>query len=56
MLVSAIVNDESGNNAPLSKEVFQFNHKDSLEEVTKRFEPWLLKSLSAGLRMWKENL
>ena len=41
---------------PLSKEAFQFNHKDSLEEVKKRFEPWLLKSLSAGLRMWKENL
>ena len=44
---------DAGKIIPLSEEAFQFNYKDSSKETTKRFEPWLLKSLLAGLRVWK---
>ena len=40
----------------LSDQVFQINYKESLEQAKKRFEEWLEKVISVGLRHWGDSL
>jgi Fic family protein len=40
----------------LSKDVFQFSHREKEEDIRKRFEPWLADVLLIGLDEWRKQL
>ena len=41
---------------PISKEVFQINYKEPLEEIEQRFLVWLEESIVRGLEQWQSTV
>ncbi len=46
---------EIGNIEPMVERVFQINYKEPLEQVEKRFLPWLEQSIVRAIELWRKT-
>jgi fido (protein-threonine AMPylation protein) len=51
-----VIQKESGEISPASKEPFQINYAEPYESAERRFRPWLEESLVNALTLWRKSL